>query len=75
MRTINDQGSIAPLFVLFVVIVFGGLILGILGLMMATVSNSDNNINTLFTIFWGFISVIVLIVVGFWVLVKAQRSG
>ncbi len=75
MRSLNSHGSIVPLAIVFLIIVIGGLLIGILSVLMSAVSNSSNNINTLFTIFWGFISLIVLIVIGFWALTKAQRPG
>lgn len=75
MRRLDSGGSIVPLAVVFLVIVIGGLLIGVLTVIIDAVSNTDNNINTLFTLFWGFISLIVLVVIGFWALVKAQRSG
>lgn len=75
MRKNNEKGSIAPLAVVFLLIVVGGLLIGILGVIMAAVSNQDNNINTFFYTVWAFIGVIVLIVLIFWAMVKAQREG
>lgn len=76
MRKMDDDiASIVPLAIVFLLIIVGGLLIGILGLVMSTVSNSDNNINSIFTLFWSFIAVIVLIVISFWAIVKAQREG
>jgi MFS-type transporter involved in bile tolerance (Atg22 family) len=75
MKKINDTASIAPLVVVFLIIVIGGLLIGILGVIMSAISNEDNNINTFFYTVWGFIGVIVLIVLVSWAIVKAQREG
>lgn len=75
MRKLNDNGSIVPLVVFFLVIGIAGLLIGILSVIVGAVSNSDNNINSLFTTLWAAIAVIVLIVIGYWTMVKGQRSG
>jgi heme/copper-type cytochrome/quinol oxidase subunit 2 len=75
MKTMNEYGSIVPLFIALLLIFLSGLLIGILNLFLAPVMDTSNTINSLISKIWVFIPVVILIIIIFYAVVRGQRGG